>query len=110
MAAPSPAQGRERAKTLPRLLTRRDLPSGLANKGLKSMSAIGYSAPRARDFHISACADWRQEQLVFARQQSLAMRRMEWESRARPLKSWSSLMLPWAGAAMLALGLVTLLT
>jgi hypothetical protein len=74
------------------------------------MSAIGLSAPRARNFHVSACADWRQEQLVFARQQSLAMRQMDWEERAKPLKSWSSLMLPWAGACVLALGLLALVT
>jgi hypothetical protein len=91
-------------------MTRRDLPSRLANKGLKSMSAIGFSAPRARDFHVSACADWRQDQLVFARQQSLALRQMAWESRIKPLRSWSSLVTSWAGVAVLAVGLLALVT
>lgn len=73
------------------------------------MSAIGFSAPHARDFHVSACAEWRQDQMVFARQQSLAMREMAWESRIKPLRSWSSLVTPWAGAAMLALALLAVL-
>lgn len=74
------------------------------------MSAIGFSAPRARDFHISAAADWRHEQLVFARQQSLAMRQMPWESRIKPLRSWGSLAVAWAAAAVLALAALALLT
>lgn len=47
--------------------------------------------------------------MVFARQQSLAMREMAWESRIKPLRSWSSLVTPWAGAAMLALALLAVL-
>ena len=78
-------------------------------KGLKAMSAIGYSAPRTRDFHVSAAADWRHEQLVFARQQSLAMRQMPWENRAKPLRSWGFLIATWASAAVLALALLAVL-
>ena len=78
-------------------------------EGLKAMSAIGYSAPRRRDFHVSAAADWRHEQLVFARQQSLATRQMPWENRAKPLRSWGSLVATWASAAVLALTMLAVL-
>lgn len=74
------------------------------------MSAIGFSAPRVRDFHISSSADWRQDQLVFARQQSLAMREMAWEDRIKPLRSWSSLITTWGSVAMAAAALLVLLT
>jgi hypothetical protein len=40
--------------------------------------------------YIGAHADYRREDFVFARQQSLAMRQMEWESRLRPIKPWGS--------------------
>jgi len=39
---------------------------------------------------IGAHADYRREDFVFARQQSLAMRQMEWESRLKPIKPWGS--------------------
>ena len=59
-------------------------------EGLKQMSAIGMSAaPRGKGFAISAYADIRHEQLFFERQQSLALRDMEWEGRIRPMTSWS---------------------
>lgn len=74
------------------------------------MSAIGFSAPRVRNFHISSSADWRQDQLVFARQQSLAMREMAWEGRIKPLRSWSSLITTWACVGLATLALVSLLT
>ncbi len=37
---------------------------------------------------IGAHADYRREDFVFARTQSLEMRDMEWEGRLKPLKSW----------------------
>lgn len=39
---------------------------------------------------IGAHADYRREDFVFARQQSLAMRQMEWENRLKPIKPWGS--------------------
>ena len=35
-----------------------------------------------------AHADYRREDFVFARTQSLAMREMEWDGRLKPLKPW----------------------
>ena len=61
------------------------------------MSAIGLS--HGKGFKMSACADY--SHLVFARQQSNALRALEWE-RTPPLKSWSALLAPWLGLAGLA--------
>jgi hypothetical protein len=71
--------------------------------GTVKMNRIRKLAPRAseerRDFsyansndatRIGAHADYRREDFVFARQQSLAMRQMEWESRLKPIKPWGS--------------------
>jgi hypothetical protein len=67
------------------------------------MSAIGLSAaPRGKGFAVSAYADIRHEQLFFERQQSLALRDMEWEGRIRPMTSWSGLLLRGLGVAVLA--------
>ena len=60
------------------------------------MSAIGIFANSLscpRTFTVSAAADVRHEQLFFERQQSLATRDLEWEVRAQPLLSWSTLIL-----------------
>ena len=70
---------------------------------------LGVEGPDGAYERIATCAEWRQDQMVFARQQSLAMREMAWESRIKPLRSWSSLVTPWAGAAMLALALLAVL-
>jgi hypothetical protein len=64
------------------------------------MSAIGM--PQAKAFAPSVFAEWRHEHLVFERQQSLAMRGMEWEGRVRPLTPWSTLILRGVGAVILA--------
>jgi hypothetical protein len=61
-----------------------------------------YAAPRGKDFAISAYADIRHEQLCFERQQSLALRDMEWEGRIKPMTSWSGLLLRGLGVAALA--------
>ena len=67
------------------------------------MSAIGLSAaPRGKGFAVSAYADIRHEQLFFERQQSLALRDMEWEGRIRPMTSWSGLLLRGLSVAVLA--------
>jgi hypothetical protein len=67
------------------------------------MSALGISADNTvKRFAISAYADVRHEQLFFERQQSLAMRDLEWESRVEPLLPWSTLILRGVGAAVVA--------
>jgi len=66
------------------------------------MSAIGMSAPRGKGIAISAYADVRHEQLCFERQQSLALRSMEWEGRIEPMTSWSALILRGLGLVVLA--------
>jgi hypothetical protein len=38
---------------------------------------------------IGAHADYRREDFVFARTQSLAMRACEWESRLKPMRPWA---------------------
>jgi hypothetical protein len=74
------------------------------------MSAIGlYAAPRGKGFAISAYADVRHEQLFFERQQSLALRDMEWEGRIRPMTSWSGLILRGLGVAILACAILAVL-
>ena len=65
------------------------------------MSAIGLS--NSKNFAVSAYADYRHDLLVFPRQQSIALREMEWESRLKPLQSWSSLLGRLAAIALLAL-------
>jgi hypothetical protein len=39
---------------------------------------------------IGAHADYRREDFVFSRTQSLAMRELEWEGRLKPLRPWGS--------------------
>ena len=72
------------------------------------MSAIGL--PRmGKGFAISAYADIRHEHLFFERQQSQALREMEWEGRVEPLTPWSTLIMRGAGVAVLASALLTIL-
>ena len=66
------------------------------------MSAIGLPAPRGKAFAPSMFADVRHQQMFFERQQSLALRNMEWEGRVRPLLPWSTLIMRGIGAAILA--------
>jgi hypothetical protein len=74
------------------------------------MSAIGLSAAsRGKGFAVSAYADIRHEQLFFERQQSLALRGMEWEGRIRPITSWSTLILRGLGVAVLASAILAVL-
>lgn len=64
------------------------------------MSAIGHPA------HLSAHADYRREDYVFARTQSRATAAREWEARTPPLHAWSQVLYPalgLAGAAALLL-------
>ncbi|HWM60731.1 MAG TPA: hypothetical protein VNN98_01195 [Rhizomicrobium sp.] len=65
--------------------------------------------PAEKEFAISAYADVRHEQLCFERQQSLAMRNMEWEGRVRPLLSWSTLIMRGLGVAVFASAMLAIL-
>jgi hypothetical protein len=63
------------------------------------MSAIGFS--RGKGFRMSAFAGYEHDHLVFQRQQSQALRALDWE-KTPPLKSWVGLLSPWVGLAGLA--------
>ncbi len=66
------------------------------------MSAIGMPRSMGKNFAISAYADIRHEHLFFERQQSQALRDMEWEGRVEPLTPWSTLILRGAGVVVVA--------
>jgi hypothetical protein len=66
------------------------------------MSAIGFSAPREKGFAPSVFAEWRHDHLVFERQQSQALRAMEWEDRVKPLTPWSALIMRAVGMTIVA--------
>jgi hypothetical protein len=70
------------------------------------MSAIGI-LPR-RDFVMSAYADYRHDHLMFERQQSQALRELDWEGRLKPMASWSALALRGAATLLLAGALVVM--
>ena len=70
---------------------------------------MAYAAPRGKRIAISAYADVRHEQLCFERQQSLALRSMEWEGRIRPMTSWSALIVRGLGFAVLASAVLVVL-
>jgi hypothetical protein len=63
------------------------------------MSAIGLS--QGKGFVMSAFAAYGQGSLVFPRQQSNALRALDWE-KTPPMKSWISLLGPWLGLAGIA--------
>ena len=73
------------------------------------MSAIGLPRHTGKGFAISAYADIRHEHLFFERQQSQALREMEWEGRVAPLTPWSTLIVRGLGVAVLASALLTIL-
>jgi len=74
------------------------------------MSAIGIPvgniACKPRPMVISAHADYRPEDFYFARTQSVTLRAAKWESRIKPMHSWSEIAL--YGAGLLAAFLVAL--
>jgi hypothetical protein len=74
------------------------------------MSAIGMSAPRGKGFAVSAYADIRHEHLFFERQQSLALREMEWEDRVQPLLPWSTLMVRGLGVVVFTAAILAILS
>ena len=65
------------------------------------MSAIGFIP--GKGFKISAFAayGYDHDHMVFPRQQSNALKALEWE-KTPPLKSWSGLVGPWLGLAGIA--------
>ena len=73
------------------------------------MSAIGLSAPRGKGFALSAYADVRHQHMFFERQQSLALREMEWEGRVQPLLPWSALIMRGLGVAIFASAILAIL-
>lgn len=73
------------------------------------MSAIGMSAPRGKGFVMSGQAEYRHDRMVFARQQSLVMRDLDWEARVQPMLPWGALIIRCVGAAVLAAALLTIL-
>jgi hypothetical protein len=73
------------------------------------MSAIGMRPVMGKGFAVSAYADIRHEHLFFERQQSQALRGMEWEGRVAPLTPWSTLILRGAGVAVLASAILAVL-
>jgi hypothetical protein len=66
-------------------------------------------APRGKDFAISAYADYRHDHLVFARQQSLQMREMDWEKGAEPLTPYSTLIMRGTGVAIFVAAFLAIL-
>jgi len=66
-----------------------------------AMSAIGSAlggTPHGKSFAVSAYAEIRHAHLCFERQQSLALRELEWEDRLEPMLPWSALILRTLGA------------
>jgi hypothetical protein len=74
------------------------------------MSAIAISADnvayKPRAVVIGAHADYRPEDFFFARTQSVALRAAKWESRIKPMHSWSEIAL--YGAGLIAVLIVAL--
>jgi hypothetical protein len=73
------------------------------------MSAIGMSASGGKTLALSAYAEIRHEHFFFERQQSLALREMEWEDRVQPLLPWSTLILRGLGIAIFAAAALAIL-
>jgi hypothetical protein len=76
------------------------------------MSAIGSAvgnAPNGKVFAISAYADIRHAHLCFERQQSLALRELEWEDRLEPMLPWSALILRGLGGLAVIFAVLAML-
>ncbi|HEX4533048.1 MAG TPA: hypothetical protein VH000_02365, partial [Rhizomicrobium sp.] len=60
-------------------------------RNFEGMGGISSALGRRNDNScISAHADYRREDFVFSRTQSLAMRASKWESREKPVKHWGA--------------------
>jgi NADH pyrophosphatase NudC (nudix superfamily) len=53
------------------------------------LNTAGAPAPRNDLQCIGAHADYRREDFVFARTQSLELREAQWEKRLKPLRAWT---------------------
>ena len=76
------------------------------------MSAIGTAAgitPSGKAFAISAYADIRHAHLCFERQQSLALRELEWEERLEPMLPWSALIMRGLAGAVAVFAILAML-
>ena len=76
------------------------------------MSAIGTAAgcsPSGKTFAISAYADIRHAHLCFERQQSLALRELEWEDRLEPMLPWSALIMRGLGGVAVVFAVLAML-
>jgi hypothetical protein len=58
---------------------------------------------------ISAHADYRRQDFMFARTQSPAQRDLPWENPIKPLQSWDHVVYAWTGVAAFALVVLVLL-
>jgi hypothetical protein len=67
------------------------------------MSAIGHNS------HLSAHANYRREDYVFARTQSRQTGALDWETPTPPLHSWSEILYPALGLAGAAVALFEVL-
>jgi len=67
------------------------------------------SAPRGKGFAISAYADIRHAHLCFERQQSLALRELEWEDRLEPMLPWSALIMRGLGGVAVVFAVLAML-
>jgi len=75
-----------------------------------AMSALGTAAVcNGKSLAISAYADVRHEHLCFERQQSLALRELEWEGRLEPMLPWSALILRGLGGLAAVCAVLVLL-
>jgi len=68
----------------------------------KTSSRLSGKANDAAPYTIAAHANYRREDFIFPRTQSLTMREARWEHRERPLRSWGEIM-----AASLILGIAS---
>jgi hypothetical protein len=97
IAQPS-GKDQERSESLLRFSPQKDF-----ERGNSIMSAIGITGgptafkKKRRPILIGAHADYRKEDFFFPRTQSLPMRDAEWESRIKPMHSWSEIALYSAG-------------
>jgi hypothetical protein len=71
------------------------------------MSAIGLR--HGSKAIVSAHADYRWQDFMFARTQSPAQRDLPWENPIKPLQSWDRVVYAWAGVAAFAFAAFALL-
>jgi len=64
---------------------RTNLISNKSRRGADDFSPANSDIPQV----IGAHADFRREDYVFQRTQSIAMRALEWESRMKPMRPWA---------------------